>query len=531
MKKYLWQALAVAGLTLSAIPLAQAQNKTLIYCSEGSPETFNPQLATAGTTFDASSIAIYNRLVEVRGSSTEAVPGLAESWKISDDGLTYTFYLRRGVQWHSNKAFTPTRPFNADDVVFSFNRMFDANHPYNKVSGGTYTYFNEVDAPNLIKSISKVDDYTVRIVLNKADATFISILTLHSFSILSAEYGNKLLKAGTPEKLDNDPIGTGPFVLVNYQKDSVIRYTKNAQYWRGPAKIDNLVFAITKDASIRFQKIRKGECHVMGYPNPAEIDAMKADKNLRVLQQEGFNIGYLGFNTQKKPFDDKRVRQAINMALNKANIVKAIYLGSGTAAINPIPPTLWSYNKSIKDYKYDVAAAKKLLAEAGYPNGFETTLWWMPVQRPYNPNAKAMAEMMQADLAKVGIKAKLVSYEWGAYLQHLRDGDHDMALLGWTGDYGDPDNFFGNLLSCASAGSSTARWCFKPFDDLIVKARQTSDQPQRATLYAQAQVIFKEEAPWFTIAHSVATVITRSNVVGYEISPFGSNDFYGVELK
>ena len=531
MKKYLRQTIAVIGLTLSAIPFAQAHNKTLIYCSEGSPETFNPQLATSGTAFDASAVAIYNRLLEIRGSSTEAIPGLAESWKISDDGLTYTLYLRHGVQWQSNKNFTPTRPFSADDVVFSFQRMMDAKHPYHHISGGIYTYFNQIDGPNLIQSVDKIDDYTVRIVLKKANATFINILTLNSFSILSAEYADQLLKAGTPEKLDNEPIGTGPFVLVNYQKDSVIRYDRNDNYWRGPAKVDHLVFAITKDASIRFQKIRKGECHIMSYPNPAEIDAMKADKNLRVLQQEGFNIGYLGFNTQKKPFDDKRVRQAINMALNKANIVKAIYLGSGTAAINPIPPSLWSYNKSVKDYEYNIANAKQLLADAGYPNGFETTLWWMPVQRPYNPNAKAMAEMMQADLAKVGIKAKLVSYEWGAYLQYLRDGNHDMALLGWTGVYGDPDNFFGNLLSCASAGSSTARWCFKPFDDLIVKARQTSNLGERTKLYMQAQVIFKEEAPWFTIAHSIATEITRSNVVGYQISPFGAHDFYGVELQ
>jgi dipeptide transport system substrate-binding protein len=531
MKRYLWQALAVAGLTLSAIAPVQAQNKTLVYCSEGSPETFNPQLATSGTTFDASSIAIYNRLVEVRGSKTEAEPGLAQSWTVSDDGLSYTFYLRRGVQWHTTRNFTPTRPFNADDVLFSFKRMMDEKHPYHKVSGGNYIYFNEVDGPNLIKSVEKVDDYTVKITLTKPDATFISILTLHSFSILSAEYADKLLKAGTPERLDTDPVGTGPFVLVNYQKDSAIRYTKNDKYWRGAAKIDTLVFAITKDASIRYQKMRAGECHVMAYPNPAEIESMKADKNLRVLQQEGFNIGYLAFNTEKKPFNDKRVRQAINMALNKANIVKAVYLGSGTPATNPIPPTLWSYNKSVKDYQYNVNKAKELLAAAGYPNGFEATLWWMPVQRPYNPNAKAMAELMQADLAKVGIKVRLVSYEWGEYLDRLRKGEHDMGLLGWTGDYGDPDNFFGNLLSCAAAGSSTARWCHKPFDDLIVKARQVSNQAERTKLYEQAQVIFKEEAPWFTIAHSIATEITRSNVTGYQVSPFGSHDFYGVELK
>src|SRR5208283_2371620 len=167
---------------------------------------------------------------------------------------------------------------------------------------------------------------------------------------------------------------------------------------------------------------------------------IREDKNLQLLSQPGLNIGYLAFNNTKAPFTNKMVRQAINMAIDRKAILTAIYQGAGEQAKNLIPPTMWSYNKSVQDWPYDPAKAKALLAQAGFPNGFETTLWAMPVQRPYNPDAKRMAELMQSDLAKIGIKAKIVSYEWGEYIKRTQNGEHDMALLGWTGDNGDPDN-------------------------------------------------------------------------------------------
>jgi len=194
---------------------------------------------------------------------------------------------------------------------------------------------------------------------------------------------------------------------------------------------------------------------------------------------------------------------------------------------------MWSYNNAVKDYSYSPAKAKALLAAAGYKDGFQTNLWAMPVQRPYNPNAKLMAEMMQADLKNVGIDAKIVTYEWGEYLKRSKNGEHDMVLLGWTGDNGDPDNFLNQLLSCAAAsdGGNRARWCYKPFDDLVQQAKQTSDIAKRTELYKQAQVVFKEQAPWVTIAHSVVYEPIRKNVVGYKVDPFGLHIFNDVGLK
>ncbi|GAB4347982.1 MAG: ABC transporter substrate-binding protein [Gammaproteobacteria bacterium] len=528
-KKLMRGALCAA---LAAFSVGAVSAKTLVFCSEGSPEGFNPSLYTAGTTFDASSRQVFDRLVLFKRGTTEIIPGLAESWSVSPDGLTYTFKLRKGVKFHSNKHFKPSRDFNADDVLFTFERQWKKDHPYHKVSGGSYEYFNGMSMPDLLKAIEKVDDYTVRFRLNRPEAPFIANLGMDFASIFSAEYADKMLKAGTPEKVDLEPIGTGPFQFVSYQKDAQVRFRAFPQYWRGKAPIDKLVFAITPDASVRYAKLKAGECHVMPYPNPADLQAMAKDPDINLMQQEGLNVGYLAFNTERKPFDNKKVRQALNMAINKQAIIDAVFQGAGKVAKNPIPPTIWSYNESTKDYPYDPAKARALLAEAGFPNGFETNIWAMPVQRPYNPNARRMAEIIQADWAKVGVTAKIVTYEWGEYLKRSKNGEHDTVLLGWTGDNGDPDNFLAVLLGCdAVGGANRARWCHKPFEDLIQKAKQISDVAERTKLYQKAQLIFKEEAPWVTIAHSVVFKPVRKEVVDFRIDPFGGHPFYGVDLK
>ena len=528
MKRHL-KATALS-LTLIAGLAGAAEAKTLVYCSEGSPEGFNPSLYSAGTTFDASAQAIYNRLVEFEPGTTNLVPGLAESWTASDDGLVYTFKLRPGVKWHSNDSFTPTRDFNADDVLFSFNRQWDENHPYAPVSGGKYQYFGWMDMGAILKSIEKTDDMTVVFTLNYPEAPFVSNLAMDFASIMSAEYADKMAEAGTMEVIDNEPIGTGPFSFKGYQKDAVIRYEAHDDYWEGKPAADKLVFAITTDASVRYQKLKAGECHIMPYPNPADLEAMDADPNINLMQQEGLNVGYLAFNTEKEPFTDKRVRQALNMAINKDAIIDVVFKGAAKKAKNPIPPTIWSYNDATEDYPYDPEKAKALLAEAGV-EGLKTNIWAMPVQRPYNPNARRMAELIQADWAKVGVDAEIVTFEWAEYLDRVRKGEHDTVLLGWTGDNGDPDNFMFVLLGCEAAKSSSSRWCNEDFDKLLRDAKKTGDIDARTDLYEQAQLIFKEEAPWVTIAHSIVFKPVRKEVTGYKVHPLGSHIFKNTDLS
>ena len=508
--------------------LGSAEAKTFVYCSEGSPENFNPMINTTGTTFDANR-PIYQQLVGFRYGSTEVEPVLAEKWTVSPDGLTFTFNLRKNVKWHSSKTFKPTRTFNADDVIFSFERQWKDANPYHKVSGGGYDYWSDMDMTKLLKSIDKVDDYTVRFVLNEPNAPFLSNLAMDFATIQSKEYADALLKAGKPELIDQEPIGTGPFEFVQYVKDATIRFRAFAGYWGTKAKVDTLVYSINKDPAVRIAKLQANECQMSFGPRPADLPGLNADKNLTVMSQPGLNIGYIGMNTKKKPFDDVRVRKAVTMVIDQQAILKAVYQGSGQPAKNLIPPTMWSYNDKTPGYKIDIEGAKKLLAEAGYPNGFETDLWAMPVQRPYNPDARRIGELAQADLAKVGIKAKIVSYEWGEYRKRAQAGEHQMVQLGWTGDNGDPDNFFIPLAACSS--HNAAQWCNKEFDDLVTKAAKTTNQAERTKLYMAAQDVMAKESPYFFIAHSVVYLPMRANVTGYKMSPFGAHRFDLVDLK
>ncbi|WP_025121972.1 MULTISPECIES: ABC transporter substrate-binding protein [unclassified Serratia (in: enterobacteria)] len=522
-------ALTIAALSISSGVAA----KTLVYCSEGSPENFNPQLYTSGTSVDASAVPIYNRLVDFKVGTTELQPSLAESWDVSEDGKVYTFHLRQGVKFQSNKYFKPTRDFNADDVIFSFMRQKDANHPYHNVSNGNYSNFESLEFGKLITAIDKVDDHTVRFTLAHPEAPFVADLGWYFASILSAEYANSMLKAGTPERVDMDPIGTGPFELKQYQKDSRILFAAFPDYWQGKAKIDRLVFSITPDASIRYAKLEKNECQVMPFPNPADLPRMKENKDINLMQKAGLNTGFLAFNTQKAPLDNVKVRQALALAINKPAIIEAVFHGTGTAAKNLLPPGVWSADADLKDYDYDPEQAKALLKEAGFANGMTIDLWAMPVQRPYNPNAKRMAEMIQADWAKVGVTAKVVTYEWGEYLTRVKNGEHQAALMGWTTATGDPDNFFGPLYSCTSAngGSNSSKWCYQPFDKLILEARAESNHEKRVALYKEAQQMMHDQMPAVMIAHSTIFEPVRKEVTGYEIDPFGKHIFYQVDVK
>ena len=525
--------LALATALLSATIFAGAANaKTFVYCSEGSPEGFDPGMYTAGTTFDASAHPIYNRLLEFKPGTTQPEAGLAESWDISSDGTVYTFKLRPNVKFQTTEFFTPTRALNADDVIFSIGRQIDEKNAWNKyINGASWEYADGMGFPKLIKSIEKVDDLTVKMTLNRPEAPFLANLAMPFASILSKEYADSLDKDGKKEQLNQNPVGTGPFTFVAYQQDAIIRFKKNADYWGTAPKIDDLVFAITSDAAVRYQKLKAGECHLMPFPNAADVQSMKSDPNLQVLEQEGLNIAYLAYNTTQAPFDKPEVRIALNKAINKNAIVDAVFQGMATPAKNPIPPTMWSYNNSVKDDTYDLEAAKKMLADAGVKD-LSMKVWAMPVARPYMLNARRAAEVIQSDLAAIGVTAEIVSYEWAEYLERSKAKDRDGAvILGWTGDNGDPDNFLDTLLGCdALGGNNRARWCNEEFDKLVTDAKATTDQVERTKLYEQAQVIFKREAPWVTLDHSLVVMPMSKKVTGYVMSPLGQHQFSGVDI-
>ncbi|EKT4466976.1 ABC transporter substrate-binding protein [Pseudomonas putida] len=505
--------------------------KNLVFCSEGSPAGFDTAQYTSATDNDAAE-PIYNRLVEFERGGTAVQPALATRWEVSEDGLRYTFHLREGVKFHGNKTFTPSRDFNADDVLFTFNRMLDENHPFRTTYPTEFPYFISMGLDKNIAKVEKTDPLTVVFTLNSVDAAFIQNLAMSFASILSAEYADHLLAEGRPSDINQKPIGTGPFVFQRYQKDSQIRYKGNKDYWAPEdVKLDNLVFSINIDPSVRIQKLRRNECQVTLHPRPADLPSVKADDKLQVLQKPGFNLGYIAYNTQHPPFDRLEVRQAMDMAVNKQAIIQAVYQEAGQTAVNAMPPTQWSYDSSIKDAKYDPEKAKQLLKQAGVKEGTELTLWAMPVQRPYNPNAKLMAEMLQADWSKLGFKVRIVSYEWGEYLKRMKNGEHDIALIGWTGDNGDPDNWLGTLYSCDAIGSNNySFWCDPQYDTLVKKAKQVTDREQRTQLYQQAQQRLKQQVPITPVAHSTVNQPISAKVNDFRVSPFGRNDFSGVSV-
>ncbi|MGH8463584.1 MAG: ABC transporter substrate-binding protein, partial [Pseudomonas sp.] len=369
--------------------------------------------------------------------------------------------------------------------------------------------------------------------LNSVDAAFVQNLAMSFASILSAEYAEQLMQSGSPSDINHQPIGTGPFVFQRYQKDSQIRYRANKHYWDPQqVKLDQLIFSINTDASVRVQKLRRNECQVTVNPRPADLDALKRDSALQVIEKPGFNLGYIAYNVQRPPFDQLQVRQALDMAVNKAAIVQAVYQHAGQLAVGSMPPTQWSYDHSIKDADYNPDKARTLLKASGVKEGTEVTLWAMPVQRPYNPNAKLMAEMLQADWGKVGLKVRIVSYEWGEYLKRTKDGEHDISLIGWTGDNGDPDNWLGTLYSCDAIGSNNySMWCDPQYDALVKQAKTVTDRQQRTVFYQQAQQRLKQQVPITPIAHSTVNQPLSAKVEDFKVSPFGRSIFSGVSLE
>ncbi|MFJ2539320.1 ABC transporter substrate-binding protein [Pseudomonas sp. NPDC087614] len=528
-----------AGLLASA-PFASAATN-LVFCSEGSPAGFDPGQYTTGTDFDASAETMFNRLTQFERGGTAVIPGLATKWDISDDGLTYTFHLREGVKFHTTPYFKPTREFNADDVMFTFNRMINKDDPFRKAYPTEFPYFTDMGMDTNITKIDKVDDHTVKFTLKEVDAAFIQNMAMSFASIQSAEYAAKLLKEGRAADINQKPIGTGPFVFKSYQKDSNIRYTGNKDYWKpDDVKIDNLIFAITTDPSVRIQKLKKNECQITLFPRPADLKALKEDKSLKMPDQAGFNLGYIAYNVMDKvkgsnepnPLADLRVRQALDMSVNKPQIIDSVYQGAGQLAVNAMPPTQWSYDTTIKDAKYDPEKAKELLKEAGVKEGTEIVLWAMPVQRPYNPNAKLMAEMLQSDWKKIGLNVKIQSYEWGEYIKRSKGGENQAMIIGWSGDNGDPDNWLNVLFGCDSlSGNNFSKWCDKKFDGLVKEAKRTTDQAKRTELYKEAQHVLKDAVPMTPIAHSTVYQPMRANVQDFKISPFGLNSFYGVSVS
>ena len=531
MKRFPLRTALAAALLCTTVSVSA---KTLVVCTEASPEGFDIVQFTTAVTADASAETILNRLVDFAPGTTDVEPALAERWDISPDGLEYTFHLRPDVKFHTTDYFKPTRTLNADDVVWSFQRQLDPNHPWHKLSLVGYPYFESMGFKDLLKSVEKVDDLTVKITLNHPEAPFLRDVAMPFNSIYSAEYADQLLKSGKTADLNTKPIGTGPFIFVRYNKDAQVRFKANPDYFRGKPPSDALIFAIATDSNVRLQKLKANECQIALYPKPDDVKNIRKDPNLKVDELAALMTSYIAMNTSHKYLSDVRVRKAIDMAFDKQTYLNSVH-GEGNAllAVNPYPPTMLGYNTSIQRPPRDLDKARALLKEAGVPEGTVLTLFTRNGGGPTNPNPMLGAQLLQSDLAQIGLKLDIRVMEWGEMLKRAKNGEHDLVSTGWGGDNGDPDNFLTPLLSCEAAknGENYARWCNKDFESLITKARGITEPSQRAEFYQQAQMIFNQDQPWINVTHPMLFTAMRKNVEGYTLSPLTNNNFATTQVK
>lgn len=503
-----------------------AAGTVLSVCTEASPEGFDVVQYNSLTTTNASADMLMNRLVEFDADNARLVPSLASSWTVSEDGTVYDFRLRDDVHFHQTAYFSPSRLFNAEDVLFSFQRMVDPAHPWHAFAARGYPHAQSMGWTQLIETIEAVDPQHLRITLKQADATFLSSLSMGFASIYSAEYAAQLLSTDSMQQLNSQPIGTGPFIFKRYQKDAVVRYLPNRGYFAGSPKVDALIFAITPDSNVRLQKLRRGECHIALSPKPLDLESASRDPRLTAPGVPAFMTAFVAINSQRAPLDRVEVRQAINLAFDRSSYLTAVFNNAAVAASGPLPPTAWGF-AATPSHAHDPAKARALLARAGLAEGFETSIWTRPSGSLLNPNPSLGAQLLQADLAAIGIRAQIRVIEWGELIRRAKAGEHDLLFMGWAGDNGDPDNFLTPQFSCAAvaAGTNFARYCDAELDQLIAAAKTVADPQQRNAAYQQAQQLIQQRALWIPLAHPTASVLIRRGVEGYGVNPFGRQDF------
>ncbi|MBU7042188.1 MAG: ABC transporter substrate-binding protein [Theionarchaea archaeon] len=520
------------------------EKMTFIFGSSGDAVKLDPADVTDGESLQRMD-NIHQGLVAYDGGTTNIKPCLATDWDISADKKTITFDLRKGVQFHHGFG-----EMTADDVVFSFARQYDQNNFY--YGKGEWAYWGYMFGD--IEKVEKIDDYKVAIHLKRPNASIMTSLAMFTVSIVSEkaaqEYGDDYFK---------NPVGTGPFEFVEWVKDDHITLRAFDDYWEGRAKIDELIFKVIPDPSARLMALQAGEVHGIEHIDPTALQIIKDDPNLQLISQAGMNVGYVALNcgegyvdTNKngkwdagedvevpgafEPFKDVRVRRAISHAINKESIVRNLYKGAATVAVQGQPPSLFGYNDDITGYEYNPDKARQLLDEAGYGDGFTVTLWHMgSTSRPYFPVPTEIAEAIQNDLAAVGITAELFTEDWGTYLQDAEAGKANMIMLGWTGDNGDPDNFLNVLYSqrVCTIGSA-GNYGFKKnqeIQDLLDAALMTYDQAERARLYKQANALLVEQCSHVFIAHADQNLAFLNSVKGYIIHPTSRKFFYTVWLE
>lgn len=494
----------------------KAKEQVLVFGRGGDSVSLDGAAVTDGESIKVTQ-NIYETLLNFNEEDTTVEAGLAKEWEVSEDGLTYTFHLQEGVKFHDGT------DFNAEAVVKNFERWSNGAEE----EFYYYTSMFKAEGQNIISKVEATDDLTVVMTLSRPQAPFLKNIAMAVFGIASPTAFE-----ANPDTFGENPVGTGPFKFVEWKRNESITLAKNEDYWQeGLPKLDKVIFRSIPDNSARLNALTTGEIDLADGINPSDAAQIEGNADLQLIERPSMNVGYLGLTTTRAPFDNKLVRQAVNYAINKEEIVNAFFEGRADVAKNPMPSSVSGYNDEITGYEYNPEKAKELLAQAGY-DGKEIELWAMPVPRPYMPDGQKIAEAIQKNLADVGMPSKIVTFEWATYIDKASKGEADAYLLGWTGDNGDADNFLYALLDKDTIGSNNySYYSNDELHNILIAAQSEVDEEKRNELYKQAQVIIHEDAPWVNIAHSTPLLGASKAVTDYVPHPTGSESLENVSIQ
>ena len=505
ISKLLKSVVAAALLSGAATAIAQTPPNVLVVGQIAEPKSLDPQAVTAVNDFRIL-MNMYDGLVRYKSGTLEVEPALATSWTISADGTEYTFKLRRGVKFHDGS------DFDAADVEFNFDRMLDENHPYHHTGPFPLSFFFSA-----VEDVEAVDAATVRFKLNAPYAPFLSNLAYPTGLIVSPKSVREHDK-----EFGRNPSGTGPFKFAEWESNAKVVVTRNADYWDGAPSLEAVVFRPITDGNTRVAEMLSGGLDVMVEIPPDSVAQFNGN-GFNLLEQAGPHLWFLILNAKEGPFTDKRVRQAINYAIDKKTLVEQVLQGTAEVASGPTPPAFsWAYNESLQPYPYDPEKAKQLLQAAGHENASLTFYVTEGGSGMLDP--VPMGTAIQADLAKVGVDVKIETYEWNTFLGKVNpglEGKADMAEMAWMTN--DPDTLPYLALRTDAwpdkGGFNSGYYSNPEVDKLLEAARQSTDQAERAKLYQQMQEIVYEDAPWAFIANWKQNAATSDSVRDFELQP------------
>lgn len=474
--------------------------QTLVVAQGADPKSLDPHASNDQPSSRVNK-QIYDSLV-MSNEDMELEPGLAESWEQIDD-LTWEFKLREGVMFHNGEEL------KASDVVFSYERMMD--------SGEVAHIIGAVD------SVEADGDYTVIVKTEEPFAPLLSHLAHTAASIFSEK---AVTEAG--DNYVNEPVGTGPYKFKEHQSGDKVVLERFDDYFRGPSEIEIVEFRNVPEGTSRVIGLETGEIDIGYEIEPIDRSAIRDNEDLELVEEQSLSTQYIGFNTQKEPYDNTEVRQALNHAINVEEIIEVVLEGGGTKATGPINDRVFGYEEGLEGYDFDPEKSKEMLADAGYPDGFETTIWTND-----NPVRETIATVVQEHLREVGVTAEIETVEWGTYLDRTAAGEHDMFILGWVTVTGDADYGLYSLFHSSQHGGAGNRTFFEndKVDELLDKGRTSIDEDERLEAYNEAQEIIVEEAPQLFLYFENQNAGIQNNVKGFELNPAGHHSVYGVTLE